>query len=112
CDIDMMRDLSVLADTLSGEDISVETTKAILPGIKDSGLITVISIATLGLSAISTLISVLSYWNSTRPKYKISVKSGENFYELTNLNKSEIRTMINGVKENATNSALLEILKR
>jgi len=110
CDVGMMRDLSALADILADEDISSEPNKVSLPGVKDGGLTAAISVATLGLSAISTLISALSYWSSTRPKYKISVKSGDVSYELTNLNKAELRNVINGLKENATNSAVIEIL--
>jgi hypothetical protein len=110
CDVEMMRDLSALADILVDGDISVERTKISLPGVKDGGLTTAISVATLGLSAISTMITALSYWNSTRPKYKISVKSEDVSYELSNLSKAELRTVINSLKESTSNSAIIEIL--
>jgi hypothetical protein len=45
-----------------------------MAGRKDGGLTLAISLIGLGLSAVGTIVSVLSFWLSTHPGYKIKVQ--------------------------------------
>lgn len=72
------QDLSELANMIK-EDccVAVEEEKVKSPeGRKDGGLTVGIAIASFTVSAISSLIAVLSYWQSTRPQYSLTVTSG------------------------------------
>ena len=58
--------------------------------VKDGGLIIGLTIAGLGLSAISAIVSTLSYWLSRKPKYKISLVLGDKTYEISNLSEKRM----------------------
>lgn len=80
-----------LAAVLSDEGLSNRKEQSIpQAGRKDGGLTLVIALAGLGVSAIGTLITVLSYWKSTRPKYRISVSRGAVTIEVENLDAAQI----------------------
>lgn len=67
--------LQQLANLIEEEcDLSVNIEKAdAQPGVRDGGLAIGLAIASLALTAIQTLISVLQYWESKQPKYSLSV---------------------------------------
>lgn len=83
--------LDELAAVLSEEGLSNRRERSdSQAGRKDGGLTLAIALAGLGVSAIGTLVSVLSYWRSTRPKYKISVSRGSVTIDVENLNAAQI----------------------
>ncbi len=109
---DLAHDLDSLADLLIQNDIDVNAKKTIAQGKKDAGVTTALAIASLGLSAISTLITVLSYWSSTRPKYKVSVQSRKVTYELDNIDKNELRNVITNLKSEDPDQLTINLLPR
>lgn len=59
-------------------------------GRKDGGLTLAIAVASLTLSGISTLISVLTFWRSTRSTGSISMTRGNVTLSVTNLPSDKI----------------------
>lgn len=94
CDVAKMRDLAELADQLVRADLPASATTVAVPGVKDEGLVTAISLAGLVLSSVSTVVSVLVYWASTKPQYRVTLETDAATYELSNLDKQEVRTVI------------------
>lgn len=71
-------DLQELAEQLREADIDVEETLTDpQKGVRDGGLTIAIAIGSLVVSSISAFISVLAYWRATRPKYSVTVTSGD-----------------------------------
>jgi hypothetical protein len=97
-DVAMMRDLSELADDLQAADLSVETRTADVKGVKDGGLTVAIALASLTLSAISTLVTVLSYWTSRKPDYSVTLKSRGATFQLSGLDKNGVRDVVAKLK--------------
>jgi len=68
-------DLGSLGDLLTSElgrpTVSAKADPEV--GIKDGGLTIALTLVGLALSAISTTITVINYWKSTRPRYTVSV---------------------------------------
>jgi hypothetical protein len=75
-------------------DLPAAATTVAVPGVKDDGLVTAISLAGLVLSSVSTVVSVLVYWASTKPQYRVTLEADAATYELSNLDKQEVRTVI------------------
>ena len=76
-------------------DLPVQMNKKDLQkGVKDGGLTIGLAIASLGLSAIGTLISVLSYWRSQQPKYSITVTRGDAQFVIDNMNQKQLQSVI------------------
>jgi len=63
-------------------------------GLKNGGLATGLTILGLGISAIGTFISVLSYWKSERPKYGVSINYNSIKLSMDNIQLHEIKKMI------------------
>ena len=97
-DVAMMRDLSELADDLQAADLSVETRTADVKGVKDGGLTVAIALASLTLSAISTLVTVLSYWTSRKPDYSVTLESRGATFQLSGLDKNGVRDVVAKLK--------------
>jgi hypothetical protein len=113
CDLDMMRDLNDLASELQNADLSVETASAEVPGVKDGGLTIAIALTGLVLSSISTLVTVLSYWNSKKPKYAVTLKSQGTTFNLTSLDKNEIRNVVQKIKAgDSPGDIVVQVAKR
>lgn len=72
-------------------------------GVKDGGLMVGLTIAGLGLSALSTLISAIALWGSKR-NYSIGFKSGETTFAANNLSPKETLTIAQALKDKATAS--------
>lgn len=94
CDVEKMHALAELADKLSRADLDLTTTTVEVPGVKDAGLTAAIALVGLALSAISTTVSVLTYWASTKTQYKVTLETGAATFELSTLRKDEIRAVI------------------
>ena len=84
--------LDELAEGLLQDGLAPSVQKAPpAAGRKDGGLTLAISLASLGLSAIGTLVSVLSFWRSTHPEYKILIKRAGVEVAIENPNTQQIR---------------------
>lgn len=71
--------LDLLANILSRDydlPVSIERQTPEV-GVKDGGLTIAISLIGVGISAIGTIISALSYWKSQMPKYSATIIIGE-----------------------------------
>jgi hypothetical protein len=84
--------LDELAEVMRHDGLTPVIEKApLVPGRKDGGLTLAISLAGLGFSAISTLVSVLSFWRSTHPGYKITMKRADVEIAIENPSPQQIR---------------------
>jgi|GEM_PF-2013059 len=54
-------------------------------GVRDGGLAIAIAIASLGVTAIQTLVSVFQYWEAKNPKYSLSIRMGNEILLIENL---------------------------
>jgi len=76
-------------------DISVQRNKQESgPSVKDGGLTIALTIANLAITAVGTLISVLSYWRSRNPKYSITLKRDRYTCTIDNLEPQKIEEVI------------------
>ncbi len=93
-----------LANLIEKEcDLSLEIEKTEpQPGVRDGGLAIAIAIASLAVATLQTLISVVQYWQSKRPKYSLSVTFHSLNHKETLLLESsstqEIKEMISHLK--------------
>lgn len=62
--------------------------------MKDGGLAIGISIVSVMISAISTLISVLSFWKMRHPKYSITISSGDKTYSIENIPSDKFQDLV------------------
>jgi hypothetical protein len=64
-------------------------------GVKDGGLVIALTIAGLAFSAVSTLITVISYWEtkqqSKKLKYSIAILIGNKIFKIENLQPEQIQ---------------------
>ena len=88
--------LSQLANIIKKDTgFTVQIEKAEAPkGAKPIDLATGLSIASVALSSISTLITVLSYWKSQQPKYSITVTYGKARVLVDNVASSQIQSIV------------------
>lgn len=85
--------LDELAEDLFRSDIGHEVEKsATRHGRKDGGLSLAIAIGGLAISAIGTLISVLSHWQKMRPSYRLTVTRGSVSITIENPTLEQRRT--------------------
>ncbi|MBD3886069.1 hypothetical protein NDI52_17755 [Leptolyngbya sp. PL-A3] len=90
--------LSDLAILLEQEcDALVEQERqSVEGGVKDGGLVIALTVVGLALSAISTLVSVLSYWESKQKaeqvKYSVSIVIGNKTFTLENLKPEQVES--------------------
>lgn len=69
----------------------------------------VIEIVSLVLTGVSTLITVLDYWNSKHPKYSITLKIGEDTFVKENMSQEEFEKAILAKQENPDSNAKILI---
>lgn len=102
-------ELKALADFIETEgDISVDrTTAPSPPGTKDPFIVTAIAVAGLGFSAIATVISVLQYWQSQRPKYSITVTRGDVQIQLADIKPKQLNDALAQLETAAQSPAIL-----
>ena len=92
--------LNNLAELIEQEaDIAVQLEKASPKEGHKADLTIALSIAGLALSAVATLISVLSYWKSQQPNYSVSIKCGNTTIEFNNVSSDEIQAVIRKLEE-------------
>jgi hypothetical protein len=89
-DLALLTDLNGLAEDLAEAELRPVTARARLPGAK-ADLALAISIAGLALSTVSTVISVLSFWQSKQAQYSVTIKQGDVTYQVSNLGRDEVR---------------------
>ncbi len=71
-------DLQRLAEELRHADIPTEQiTGEVQKQTRDGGATIAIAIGSLVVSSISTIVSILAYWHSTRTKYSIAVTNDD-----------------------------------
>lgn len=85
----LMADLGELHSDLVESDINADASTVALPGVK-TDLTLAIAIAGLALSGVSTLVSVLAFWQSRKAKYSVSIPTEEATYEISNLGKEAV----------------------
>jgi hypothetical protein len=73
-------------------------------GEKDSGLIIAVSLIGVGISAIGTIISALSYWKSQVPKYSVTITTGEKTITLDTIKPDKLPEMISRIERDAASS--------
>jgi hypothetical protein len=83
--------LDELFDAFVEEGVSARKQKTQAePGKKDGGLTIGLAITGLVLSGIGSVVSILNYWQSTRPKYKVTVVRGETTVQVENLSPAQL----------------------
>lgn len=105
-------DLQELKNLLEKE-LGKTVTDVVAPpqsGIKDGGVLLGLTIAGLAFTAIGTLIQVLSYWQSQKPKYMITMKRDDITIQISDLSQEEMEQRIAEFEEkNASSDILCEI---
>jgi hypothetical protein len=106
-DLEMMRDLGELCSDLQEADIQARGASAVLPGVKDGGLTVGIAAAGLLLSSISSAVSVLTYWNSRKPRYTLTIEHGNQTVQIANMNQDGVKALVESMDASAESRALL-----
>lgn len=75
-------------------------------GVKDGGLIIGLTVIGLVLSAIGTLVSVLSYWKSQQPKYSLTISYGGKTLSIENMSSEQIKNEFTKLQAESTNSQI------
>ncbi len=78
-------------------------------GVKDGGLTIAISIIGVGISAIGTIISALSYWKSQQPNYSISLKSGDRTITIDNVNQETLKQIVSSIEDGTSSTTEIVI---
>lgn len=103
--------LDELAEALAQDGLTNQLEKSpTRRGRKDGGLTIAIALAGLALSAVGTLVSVLSYWKSTRPKYNVSISRGEVTIAIENSTPKQVQeTIAKLTKSQAQTNTIVQI---
>ncbi|XOF34481.1 MAG: hypothetical protein ACL93V_04080 [Candidatus Electrothrix sp. YB6] len=103
--------LNSLAEFIEQEaDIPVQLEKGEPQKGSKTDLTIALSIAGLALSAVATLVSVLSYWKSQQPNYSVSIKCGNTTIQLNNVSSDELQAVIKKLEEQNHSSDLTVLL--
>ncbi|HET9954743.1 MAG TPA: hypothetical protein VFQ61_09565 [Polyangiaceae bacterium] len=105
--LEMMRDLGELQEELTEAGLDARGSHASIPGVKDGGLTIAIGIAGVVLSAVSSLVSVLTYWSSRKPSYSVKVEAGSGTLTISDLDPSSVQDVLKRLKEVDPKSGLL-----
>lgn len=81
-------------------------------GTKDGGLTVGLTIAGLGLAALGVLISALSYWQTSRPKYSITVSRGDLRVTLDGLASEELKEVVAAMSRVKASDPIAVLLAR
>lgn len=95
-----LKKLAQLIEEECDYSVSLETRES-EAGIKDGGLAIGIAMASLALTAIQTLVSVLQYWESRQSQYSISITIDANGQQkrflMKNLSLEEIQSLLSEI---------------
>ena len=96
---DDSQQLNELTEALRRSDFVVRSLTAPKgPGVKSAGLTLGLSIASLAISAVGTLISVISVWGSKR-NYTLTFKSGDTTISANSLNPKEAIAIASALRD-------------
>lgn len=70
-------------------------------GERNEGLVVGIAIANLALTSISTLIGILAFWQSSQPKYSVSITKGNTTYQVDNISERKLDEIIDKLNAQA-----------
>lgn len=108
-------DLKQLASEIENEcdlTLSLESEK-IGTGQKDGGLTIGIAIASIGLTALQTLISFLQYWDSRQPKYSMSITLENDTFLIDNIPKIQFEKKLRQIQLESPESPIeIKIIKK
>jgi hypothetical protein len=93
-ELDVMRDLGELASEFKSAGLPATEQSPNLTGVKTVGLAEFIQIGGLALTSISTLITILTYWSSKKPQYKVTLNANSTSVEVSNLDKKGTMQLI------------------
>lgn len=102
--------LDELAEALTQDAIANQPVKAPLKPGQKAALTSGIVISKLILAGIGSLISVLNFWQKTRPKYKVTINRGDVKIEVENLSAVDLQEAVkamNAAAEAATTTILI-----
>jgi len=103
--------LNELCDELQQHDLQAVAETSMKYGRK-SALTTGIIITTLALTAVSTLVTVLQYWSSRKPRYRVTMKLGGTEEEVSGLDANGARKVAQRFAEEAPGNAIeVEIVR-
>ena len=94
--------LDEVATSLGSERIDINVTKLRVPGVKDGGLTIGIALAGLALTGIGTLVSVLSYWKSSKPQYVVKINAGDTTYTVKSTDPKDILSLSNALQDESS----------
>lgn len=106
-DLEMMYDLGELGGQLEAAELPAQRATATVPGAKDSGLTVAISLAGLAVSAMSSVLSVLTYWSSQRPRYSLTIQAGPKTLQVSGLDRAGIQALLRDLKEEPDGSGFV-----
>jgi hypothetical protein len=86
--------LDELSEALHQDGIANQPVKAPLEPGRKAAPTTGIAISKLVLSGVASLVSVLNFWQKTRPKYKVTVHRGDVKIEVENFSASELQEVV------------------
>ena len=93
-DVQISNALQQLGDDLREAGIAATANTVNIPKLK-ADLIVGLTVATLAVSSVSALISILALWQSRQKSFAVSVTVDDKSYEISNLNKKEVRELSN-----------------
>jgi hypothetical protein len=73
-------------------------------GVKDGGLTIAISLIGVGISAIGTIISALTYWKSQLPKYSVTMTVGTKTITIDTIEPDKLPEMISRIERDISSS--------
>jgi hypothetical protein len=111
-----LKNLARLIEEECDCSVSIETREAEV-GIRDGGLAIGIAIASLVLTGIQTLVSVLQYWESQQSQYSISITVDANGQQkrflMKNLSLEEIQSLLSEINSQPHHGTVsVKILKQ
>lgn len=111
-DVYNLEQLAALIEDECNLAVKIERSE-IQQGERDGGLAIGIAVVSLGLTAIQTLIGVLQYWESQKPKYSLSISINNQVFLIENLSRTQIEKVIKKLQgESPMSSIEVKILKK
>lgn len=107
--VEMMSDLGDLCEKLCEAGLDARAARAALPGVKDGGLTVAIAVSGVVLSAISSLVSALSYWSSQKPRYTITMTAGSSTLTISQLDKAGVQGALQQLRAEQANDVIVRI---